>query len=181
MSSIIKVNTYQDANGNALFSSDGSGNVTTSASGLQNTPAFFAYLSADQSITANTATKANINTEVIDTNNDYDNSTNYRYTPSVAGKYFVFGQLGLASNAASTYKEGWIQIRKNGTAIITSVMDMRNGFGFESFVSASMVVDMNGSTDYLEIYGLMDDTGGTTRFYVRGQNNHFGAYRIIGA
>jgi hypothetical protein len=28
MSSIIKVNTFQDANGNALFSSDGSGTVT---------------------------------------------------------------------------------------------------------------------------------------------------------
>ena len=40
---------------------------------------------------------------------------------------------------------------------------------------------MNGSSDYLEVYGLMDDTGGATRFYVRQQSNYFGAYRILGA
>jgi len=60
-------------------------------------------------------------------------------------------------------------------------MDMRNGYGFESFVNVNIIVDMNGSSDYLEVYGLMDDTGGTTRFYVRQQSNYFGAYRIIGA
>jgi len=154
--------------------------ITVSGAGAM-TPAFFAYLSSDQSVSANTVTKAAINTVILDSNSNYDNSTNYRYTPTVAGKYFVFGQLGLASNSASTYKEGYIQIRKNGSSIIQSVMDMRNGYGFESFVNASMIVDMNGTSDYLEIWGLMDDTGGVTRFYVRGQNNHFGAYRIIGA
>ncbi|BCV04780.1 MAG: hypothetical protein CM15mV91_170 [uncultured marine virus] len=48
------------------------------------------------------------------------------------------------------------------------------------FVNASMIVDMNGTSDYLGNFSLMDDTGGVTRFYVRGQNNHFGAYRITG-
>ena len=40
MTSIIKVNTFQDTNGNALFNSDGSGNVTLSAGAMKNTPAF---------------------------------------------------------------------------------------------------------------------------------------------
>ncbi|BCV04938.1 MAG: hypothetical protein CM15mV95_100 [Caudoviricetes sp.] len=40
MTSIIKVNTFQDTNGNALFNSDGSGNVTLSAGAMKMTPAF---------------------------------------------------------------------------------------------------------------------------------------------
>jgi hypothetical protein len=52
MSSIIKVNTYQDANGNALFSSDGSGNLTgTNKLGI--THADMWRLSSDKSLTAN--------------------------------------------------------------------------------------------------------------------------------
>jgi hypothetical protein len=181
MTSIIKVNTIQDVGGNNLLISNGSGTITTNNIGGENTPAFYAYLSSSQSISANTATKASIDTELFDSNNNYDNSSNYRYTPTVAGKYYVFAQLDLASNSASTYKEGWVQIRKNGSSVAQSVMDMRNGYGFESFVNVNIVVDMNGSSDYLEVWGLMDDTGGTTRFYVRQQSNYFGAYRLIGA
>ena len=47
MSSILKVNTLQDAGGNAILTSDGSGNLTT-----QNilTPAFHAYMSSNQDL-----------------------------------------------------------------------------------------------------------------------------------
>ena len=41
MTSIIKVNTFQDTNGNALFNSDGSGNVTLSAGAMKNTVQLF--------------------------------------------------------------------------------------------------------------------------------------------
>jgi len=177
--SILKTNQITDLGGNNIISSNGSGTFTQTFAA--NTPAFYAYLSSSQSISANTATKASIDTELFDSNNNYDNSSNYRYTPTVAGKYYVFAQLDLASNSASTYKEGWVQIRKNGSSVVQSVMDMRNGYGFESFVNVNIVVDMNGSSDYLEVWGLMDDTGGTTRFYVREQSNYFGAYRLIGA
>ena len=56
-----------------------------------NTPAFEAYLSSDQSISDVTYTKVEADTEVYDTDNCYDNSANYRFTPTVAGKYFVYG------------------------------------------------------------------------------------------
>ena len=184
--STLEVNTIKPISGSSTVTLGESGDTIALASGASQTlavmtPAFYAYLSATQTVSANTATKAEIDTELFDSNNNYDNTTNYRYTPTVAGKYFVFAQLDLASNSTSTYKEGWVQIRKNGSQIAQSVMDMRNGFGFESFVNVNIIVDMNGSSDYLEVYGLMDDTGGTTRFYVRQQSNYFGAYRIIGA
>jgi hypothetical protein len=38
-------------------------------------------------------TKVQIDTEVFDTDRYYDNTTNYRFTPLVAGKYFVYGNI----------------------------------------------------------------------------------------
>ena len=93
MTSIIKVNTIQDAGGNALLTSNGSGTITTNNIGGQNTPAFSAYLSADQTITDNTFTKIQFNTEVIDSDNTYDNSSNYRFTPGVVGKFIISTQV----------------------------------------------------------------------------------------
>ena len=54
MAGIIKVNQYQDFNGNTLFTSDGSGNLTTQKI---NFPAFEVYVSPDQSLSDNVNTK----------------------------------------------------------------------------------------------------------------------------
>ena len=54
MAGIIKVNQYQDFNGNTLFTSDGNGNLTTMKT---NYPAFEARLSADQSVADAVITK----------------------------------------------------------------------------------------------------------------------------
>ena len=53
-------------------------------------PAFQAYLGSNQSLTSGVLTKANINTEVFDTDSMYDSSTNYRFTPTIAGKYYCY-------------------------------------------------------------------------------------------
>src|SRR5210317_1842477 len=97
MSSIIKVNTFQDANGNALFSSDGSGNIT--GNNLL-TPAFQAKMSGNQSISDNVYTKVEFDTEDYDTNSMYDTST-YRFTPTTAGKYYVYTYASLSGEANS--------------------------------------------------------------------------------
>ena len=50
-----------------------------------NQQGFSAYLSANQSITANTFTKAQFNTTEFNLGSAYDATTNYRFTPTVAG------------------------------------------------------------------------------------------------
>ena len=41
-----------------------------------------------------------MNTEAFDTNSEYDNSSNYRFTPQTAGKYFVYVMgAGLSAQA----------------------------------------------------------------------------------
>ena len=99
MTSIIKVNTIQDGGGNAIITSDGSGNVTTQ-NVAANTPSFLVTISGTQSISNATDTKIQFNSEVYDTDNTFDSSTNYRFTPAVAGKYVLGTGLTMSSMEA---------------------------------------------------------------------------------
>ena len=60
---------------------------TVTGAGESNAPYFQAYRgSSTQSISAGSWTKVQINTEIVDSANAYDNSTNYRFTPQTAAK-----------------------------------------------------------------------------------------------
>jgi hypothetical protein len=65
---------------------------TVSGAGGVNTPAFSAYQGATQNISNNSSTKVPINSRNFDTDNNYDHSTNYRFTPTTSGKYYVYGK-----------------------------------------------------------------------------------------
>ena len=177
MAGIIKVNQYQDFNGNTLFTSDGNGNLTTMKT---NYPAFEAFLSATQSISDNTETKIQFDSEVIDTDNCYDNSTNYRFTPTVAGKYFVYAKIRLQTNVSTTLAQAEIDVKKNGSTIIETRNIFSNNYTRADTPEAYGIIDMNGSTDYLEVFGLMDTTSGIDGVIGSSTKRHsnFGAYRI---
>ena len=180
MSSIIKVNTYQDANGNALFSSDGSGNVTTSATGLQNTPAFEAYLSSNTTISRAVETKVPFDTKVFDTDNCYDNTTNYRFTPTVAGKYFFYGIICFEdANDSLSYTQSIF--KKNGSDYREVQTDPRTSFTRGIAMANYAIVDMNGSSDYMELWGLATTIVNDPNIVTAVKRTFFGAYRIIGA
>ena len=187
MSSIIKVNTFQDANGNALFSSDGSGTVTLDSnfssaipSGGDNTPAFEVYLSSNQNVSDNTYTKVTFDQEILDTDNCFDNSTNYRFTPTTAGKYYFYGAVSSSTNAGEN-QFSQTGIYKNGSLYRQSFLDTRYSKGqtYEPF--ASVILDMNGSSDYVELYGKVFKGGGSiTRFNGSGnKSTYFGGYKLL--
>ena len=102
MGSIIKVNEYKDFGNNAIMTSDGAGVVTPNASGIKNTPAFEAYLAGNQAISDNTATKVQFDTEQFDADSVYDNSSNYRFTPGVGGKYLCYSTIRGGNDGSST-------------------------------------------------------------------------------
>ena len=111
-------------------------------------PAFSAYSTNAQSLSDNTTTKIQVNTERFDTNNNFDNATNYRFTPTVAGYYQINGQIAL--NGSST---GYARaaIFKNGSNYAEGTSSPNNNItGAESTVSS--VIYLNGSTDYVELY-----------------------------
>ena len=87
MTSIIKVNEIQDAGGNTILSSNGTGTFTSNLPSSTNTPAFNAY-SGDISVTSGVATKLSV-TEVYDTDSAY-NGTTFTVPSGQAGKYFFY-------------------------------------------------------------------------------------------
>ena len=182
--SILKVNTIQDKGGNAIITSDGSGTVTVNNDALKATPAFEAYSTANQDVSDNTYTKVQFPTEAFDTDSCYDNSTNYRFTPTVAGKYFVYASVQALTDT-SQLQFTQVSIYKNGSMYNQRMIDFRANNGLQVSNNISAVINMNGSSDYLEIYGKVFKGGGSiTRF--QGDNAsdksiQFGAYKLIGA
>ena len=115
MAGILKVDKYQDFNGNDIMTSDGSGNLTLNNSAMKNTPAFSAYLNSDQTLSDNTDTKGNYDTEAYDTDSAYDTS-NKRFTvPSGEGKYFFYARGRFYD--ASDQSQYVIAIRKNNSEV----------------------------------------------------------------
>ena len=181
MTSKLKVNILADGGDNAIMTSNGSGTLTLNNAALKNTPAFHATLSSTQTITNNTFTKLQIDNEIYDTDGCYDNSTNYRFTPTVAGKYFVYGcsQTG-GSNGELDFSGS--ALYKNGSQQTEHFTDFRNNRGGSSnFTFTSIVMDMNGSSDYAELYGRMKVNSGNVNIQGGTNITYFGAYRIVGA
>jgi hypothetical protein len=177
MSSILKVDQLQDSGGNAIITSDGSGNITTQKLLY---PAFEATRTADQTLTNATITKVEFNVENLDTDNCYDATTNYRFLPTLAGKYFVYTVLRGDSAASSQgeYVVGYIY--KNGTAVKSALVDMRLNPGRQASVALNAILDMNGTTDYVESYINFETTGSTAKAESASGSLTFGAYRIGG-
>jgi len=186
MASIIKANELQDFGGNSIITSDGAGTITINNSALKMTPAFEAYLggSGGQSVSDNTVTLVQANTEVYDTDSAYDTST-YRFTPQVAGKYLVYGSIQNESGSGTNLNASYLYFKKNGTNILETSNDYYNNQIRADIITGDMIVDMNGSTDYVELYGRIDSISGSGQLFESDTQfkraTHFGAYRVIGA
>jgi hypothetical protein len=125
------------------------GVIKIGANQAVNGPAFSAGLApSNQSVNASTATKITIDTEDFDTNSNYDPTTNYRFTPTVGGYYQI--SAGITANAAAS---GTVQILiyKNGT-LYKSGSQVLLGAATATTVTVSCLVNMNGSSDYVELY-----------------------------
>ena len=121
-------------------------------------PTFSVYLASNQSITTNTLTKVALDTEEWDTNNNFNTSTN-RFTPTQAGYYQINGCIYLAGTA-NTQGNASVSVYKNGTSYKqgqSTTTTAADGTGFTFVVST--LVYMNGSTDYVELWGLNQQTG----------------------
>ena len=178
----IKTTNIEPIADNGTVTLGSSGDQFTLATGAKSSflyPAFEASVSSTQSLTNDTDVKAQCATEVFDTDNCYDNSTNYRFTPTTAGKYFVYGAVRGGPNSGLTACDKvTVMIFKNGSKYDDKDqrIDFRNNQGSAATVSIQTVIETNGSSDYLELYGNVDVTSGTAIFY--GKSTYFGAYRI---
>ena len=129
-----------------------------------NAPAFSAYSNSTASVSTATWTKVPVNVEEFDTNANYDNATNYRFTPTVEGYYQINGQVNISS---STTTRLLCAIRKNG-------YEFRLGTDLATIgnrVNVSSLIYMNGTTDYVELWVFV--TGTSLTFTGSGQSDKY--------
>jgi hypothetical protein len=116
-----------------------------------NMPAFSAWPDAGTSVAHATFTKIAYGTENFDTNSNFASS---RFTPTVAGYYQVSASLRFGTTTAILIQ---IAIFKNGSTWMQA-----GGSASSSYIvpCVSTIVYLNGSTDYVEVYGYQN-SGGT--------------------
>lgn len=137
-------------------------------------PAFSAYPLAAQSIANGTFVKVQINTELFDTNSNFDPTTNYRFTPTVAGYYQVtaawYANLSSGQSISFIYKNG---------AAYQSVSVGASAAG--AIAAVNSLVYLNGSTDYIEFYVYQSQGSAFSTLANRPDLNYFSAFLARGA
>lgn len=121
-----------------------------------------------QSIAHTTNTAITFTSETIDTDSFFNSGTSTtRVTPTKAGYYRVAGTLVMA--ATLTYSTVSVFVRKNGSTLLGPGGRM-GGLGFQgapasgptaqyAAVSCTLLIDCNGTTDYLELCAYQQNTG----------------------
>ena len=184
MTSILKVDTIQDADGNNIIN-ENSNTITIGASGdttniigtlnkdgsaVANTPAFIAYNSANQSIANTTYTTYQYNTEILDTDNGFNTST-YTYTVPSSGRY----NIGAAAKKLSSGSTDRLIIRleKNGSNIFYGESYSKDN----ASVMFNTVLNLSAS-DALKI-SIYQNTGGSVDMEGGSGTNVFYGFKII--
>ena len=118
--------------------------------------------SSAQSVPVTTWTKIELKVEVADLDGLFDHSSTYRYTPQVAGWYYVafnFIVTGMGGNSHEMYAA----IYKNGSTAVKAHGGGRGGYGGFGQADVYGFVQMNGSSDYLEAYGWQNNASSAAR------------------
>ena len=171
--SVLKLNQIQTANGVIMANLNSSGANIGFQLASTLAPAFSAYLTtSDQSISDATNTKVTFNAEEFDTNGNFDSTTNYRFTPTVAGYYkvnstVVYRQTTIVDAVLLLYKNG-SSFKRGAEFSIASGANVTN-FG----MTVDALVYMNGTTDYLEVYAYSDGSGTPTLTLINGSSQTF--------
>ena len=148
-----------------------SGLTKTGGFGGTNTPAFSVYRNGTQAIANNTATKVQYNTESFDTDNTFDSSTNYRYTPAFSGKSFLVGSIRLYGT--DDFNNYTLEIHKNGTAILRQ---QNSHWHYESAQVSGIVT--HDTDDYFEVF-VMQQSGSSLDVMSGTEITYFMGYKLI--
>ena len=191
MTSILKVDTIQDADGNNIINESGntitigaSGDTTNIIGTLQNdgasvgganTPYFYARKTSTQTMTNGADVKVTFDTEDFDTGSEYDTS-NSRFTPGNGNTYKIHAQINAKGSSNTVLQEARIILFKNGSEVFQMRNDTYTNNANWMSPSISKFVTGNGS-DYYEIYANV--YVGSSDAQIR-SGAYFSAFKLIG-
>lgn len=131
---------------------DGTGiaNIAWNTTALSNPYKFRARRTSALTLGSSTFQKMTFNTEDFDTNNNYDNATNYRYTAPVSG-FYQFNAVVHAAGSTVVV----CSLYKNGSEYQRGQQTGPSGANLADLVQAT-------AGDYFEIWCFYDGTGAVT-------------------
>jgi len=145
--------------------------------GGTNTPAFEATQNTQMNPSDATWTKGTYGAETYDTDGKYDNSTNYRFTPTVAGTYFIYQSAIFDAQGIDKFHSCYLGIYKNGSLYRQAYFDQYDNYlayAKTPFLGTVVVMD---DDDYVEGWFNFNVTSGSNQLVNTG--GVFGGYRII--
>ena len=151
--------------------------------GGTNTPAFEATLGSNQAPSNDVNTLVVFDSERFDTASAY-NTSDGKFTPQTAGKYFVYGSIAGQStvDSGNLYKTT-AMIYFNGSETRTEDIIGESGSSVQNArmsVSTYGIFTFNGSSDYVQLYAnIQTHTGGNVEIQSNLIRTYFGAYKII--
>ena len=172
MTSILKVDTIQDADGNNIINESGntitigaSGDTTNIVGTLQNngagvgganTPIVVATRTGStQSISSGSYTKVELNSEILDTGSIYDTST-YTITIGETAKYFIGAMMQVSNlNGTSDFAVMRVADSSNTSSkrYINIAMSGDSGYGYAVLAGQTIRSLSAGETVCLFVYG----------------------------
>jgi len=162
--STLGIENIEHINGTNAMTINSTGKVDLTRN---NQNLFAVQLGADQNIATNVRTTVGLNTKIFD-EDDCFNTSNYRYTPKVAGFYFIYGSIQWIPKSADDNVYLETAIFKNGSdgghstgnsPYLNSsgghrpreVLSVKAGAAKETNVGGPILTHLNGTTDYLTL------------------------------
>lgn len=132
-----------------------------------------AYRSGTQLIVKDAEDKVEFNAEQYDENNEFDITTNHRWTCKEAGEYHI--DAGVTIDPVDDAETAWIYIKLNGTTNIISNED-RPGIGghISSHVSGDYHFEVD---DYIEVFLFHTNSTDRNTYHATG-DPYFNIHRI---
>lgn len=132
--------------------------LETGVHGLKGEIGFSVYQTSDQTLTQGVNNYINWHAEEWDIGGYFD-LTNERYTPLIAGKYFIVAGVQIRSVDPANDSDLISMIYKNGAMSKMIVRSIPGGSNpSHPLASGSCIVEMNGSTDYLNLVVMHYDS-----------------------
>ena len=171
MAGIVGLTELQHTNGTSAATINAGGVISQ-----PNKPMFKATGPENTSLANNTWAKAQFNSEVFDVGGYYDHTTNYRYTPLVAGKYLIYGRafISYGSDGLNAVR---IAIYKNGSQDATFNRYSSGSSPLYGSVQVQALLDFNGSSDYVE-FSVRAFTSGDAFYNLNYIHGEFSGYLI---
>jgi len=138
---------------------------TVSGAGGSTAPYCSVYRSSDLALSSATWTTVVFNSENVDSNNAFNTSTG-KFTPQVAGQYFVSINIGTGVTGDNTTENIAAKIIKN-TSTVAGAVGTRDwntsGLNYNDKINTCAIVQLNGSSDYITAQINITVSSGTPR------------------